>query len=70
MVNVILTLDINYHVPSFMKENSCSYKLRCERYLKRTCMCFLDNMHVELTCMRIPYNGITCVYKKTHMMVV
>ena len=53
-----------------MKKNRCSHKLRYEGYLELICRCLLYDMYTELTCKRILYGKITCVYAKTHVMVV
>jgi hypothetical protein len=48
-----------------MKENSCSHKLRYRRYLELIYKRLSNDMNIELTRMRIPYEKITYVYKKS-----
>ena len=52
-----------------MKKNSCSHKLRCEGYLKLIYRCLSYDMYTKLTSMRVPYEKITCIYGKTHVIV-
>ena len=52
-----------------MKENSCCYKIKYEGYLELICKCLLDDIYTELTCMKISYEKIICVYRKTRVMV-
>ena len=39
-------------------------------YLELIYRCLLDDIYTKLTCMRILYEEITCVYRKTHVTIV
>jgi len=39
-----------------------------ERYLELIYKCLSDDMYTKLTRVRIPYEEITCVCEKTHVM--
>jgi hypothetical protein len=47
-----------YYFIFFMKRSSYSYKLGYEEYLKLICRYLLDDMYIELSCMKIPYKKI------------
>jgi hypothetical protein len=73
IVNEILRLDIikaietnTYYPLSFIKGS----QLRYARYLELIYRCLLDDMYIELTCMRIIHEEITRIYGKTHVIVV
>jgi len=53
-----------------MKEISCSYKLRYEGYLELICKCLSEDMYTKLTCIRILYGEIICIYGEAYMTVV
>jgi hypothetical protein len=52
-----------------MKENNYFHKLRYEGYLELIYGCLLNDMHTELTHMRILYGEITNAYEKAHVTV-
>ena len=54
----------------FILKKSCSHKLWYEGYLELTCSCLLDEMYTKLTCIRISYEVIICVYENSYVMVV
>jgi len=39
-------------------------------YLELIYRCLLDDIYIKLTCMKILYEKITCVYGKTHVTIV
>ena len=53
-----------------MKESSYSHKLGYEEYLELIYRCLLNDMFIELTCIRILYVEITYIYEKTHVTIV
>ena len=54
---------------SYINKNNYSHKLMYEGYLKLICRILSDDMYTKLTRLRIVYKEITCIYEKTHVIV-
>jgi hypothetical protein len=52
-----------------MKENNCSNKLKYKECLKLIYECLSDDMYIDLTSTKIPYNEMICVYEKANVTV-
>jgi hypothetical protein len=59
-----------YYDNFFVKWNNYSYKLKYDKYLELVYRCLSNYMYIKTIRMRISYGEITCVYGKSHVIVV